>query len=96
MMAMRNGWPCHLVYHDEKRIFETGRGNAGLVKFTGAETEFVVVNQISSAMDSAMERYRALGLKPFYVHGGGHDLPGGTAFVDAIKELKKQSDEKEY
>lgn len=96
MMAMRNGWPCHLVYHGGKKVFATGKGNAGLVKFTGAETEFVDVNQISSAMDKAIDKYKAVGLNPYYIHGGGHDLPGGTAFVDAVKELKKQSDEKGY
>lgn len=96
MMAMRNGWHCHLVYHGNKKVFATGKGNAGLVKFTGAETEFVEVNQISSAMDKAIDKYKAVGLNPYYIHGGGHDLPGGTAFVDAVKELKKQSDEIGY
>jgi len=96
MMAMGNSWPCHLVYHGDKKEFEKGRGNAGLVKFTGAETEFVEVEQISSAMDRAMEKFKKAGLKPYYVHGGGHDMPGGIAFVEAIKELKQQSDTNGY
>ena len=96
LMAMANGWKCHLVYHGKAGDFNTGRGNAGLVKMSGAETEFVEVEGISNAMDSAMTRFESQGLKPYYIHGGGHDLPGGTAFVDVIKELKNQCDEVGY
>ena len=32
------------------------------------------------------------GYNPYYVIGGGHNLPGGTCFVDAVIELKKQCD----
>ena len=72
-MAMANGWECHLVYHGDKGVFMKGGGNADLVKMTNATYEFVKVDAISNAMDSAMERYKAEGLKPYYVHGGGHD-----------------------
>ena len=96
LMAMANGWNCHLVYHGEESGFKKGNGNAGLVMMSGAETEFVPTDGISKAMDNAMARYQEQGLKPFYIHGGGHDLPGGTSFVEAVKELKRQCDEKEY
>ena len=96
LMAMANGWKCHLAYHGSKSEFCKGKGNAGLVMMAGAEAEFVTVDGISNAMDNAMARYEAQGLKPYYIHGGGHDLPGGTAFVDAIKELKRQCDEIGY
>ena len=91
-MAMANGWECHLVYHGDKGVFMKGGGNADLVKMTNATYEFVKVDAISNAMDSAMERYKAKGLKPYYVHGGGHDLPGGIAYVNAIQELKANCD----
>lgn len=96
LMVMANGWKCHLVYHGSKNEFRKGKGNAGLVMMAGAETEFVDVDGISNAMDNVMARFEAQGLKPYYIHGGGHDLPGGTAFVDAIKELKHQCDEVGY
>lgn len=96
LMAMANGWRCHLVYHGKKEDFEKGGGNANLVKMSGASYEFVEVNEISDAMDRAMSSFREQGLSPYYIHGGGHDLPGGEAFVDAIKELKRQCDVKGY
>lgn len=95
-MAMANGWKCHLVYHGNKAEFEKGGGNANLVKMSGATYEFVEVNEISNAMDRAMQSFENKGLKPYYIHGGGHDFPGGEAFVDAIKELKSQCDDREY
>lgn len=95
-MAMANGWKCHFVYHGSKENFEKGGGNADLVKMSGASYEFVEVDEISIAMDNAMSSFEKEGLKPYYIHGGGHDLPGGEAFVDAIKELKNQCDVEDY
>lgn len=92
LMAMANGWKCHLVYHGLQSDFEKGGGNFDIVKMSGASYEFVEVNNISDVMDKAMQNFENKGLKPYYIHGGGHDMPGGKAFVDAIKELKCKCD----
>ena len=52
--------------------------------------------QIGAAMDAAMDRLSSNGFKPMYIHGGGHDLPGGIAFVDAVRELKAICDAEGY
>lgn len=93
LMAMRNGWKCHIVYHGSKKEYKKGKGNAGLVQMSGASVEFVEVAGIGAAMETAMERFKSQGLNPYYVHGGGHDIPGATCFIDAVKELKRQCDE---
>lgn len=93
LMAMANNWRCHIVYHGNAKEFEKGLGNAGLVQMSGASVEFVTVDAISSAMDSAMEHFKKEGLKPYYIHGGGHDIPGATCFIEAIAELKRQCEE---
>lgn len=87
LMAARNGWKCHLVYHGTEERFNSEKGNALLVRLTGASVEFVEASGISKAMNDAMERFTRQKCKPFYVTGGGHDLPGGIAFIDAVKEL---------
>jgi len=92
LMCAKNGWRCHLVYHGTKERFEAEKGNALLVRKSGATMEFVDANQIGPAMDAAMERLKSEGYKPMYIHGGGHDLPGGIALVDAVKELKVKCD----
>ena len=94
LMAALNGWPCHLVIQGTKERFQKEKGNALLCRLAGAECEFIDPSETSIAMDRAMQAYEAQGLRPFYVHGGGHDLPGGTCFVDAVLEMKKQCAEK--
>lgn len=94
MMCARHGWKCHLVYHGSKERFMSEKGNALLVRKTGAEMSFTEANGIGPAMDSAMESLRERGFKPLYIHGGGHDLAGGMAFVEAVKELRHLCDSK--
>lgn len=94
LMAARNGWPCHLVVQGAEERFLREKGNALLCRLAGAECEFVDPSETAVAMDRAMDAFRNGGYKPFYVHGGGHDLPGGTCFVDAVLEMKRQGHEK--
>lgn len=96
LMCAKNGWQCHLVYHGTKERFEAENGNALLVRKSGASVEFVDANQIGPAMDAAMERLKSEGFNPMYIHGGGHDLPGGIALVEAVKSLKEKCDAKGY
>ena len=92
LMAANNGWKCHLCVQGKEERFFAEKGNALLCRLAGAECEMVVPSDTAVAMDCAMEKLVKEGYKPYYVHGGGHDLPGGTCFVDAVKELKRQCD----
>ncbi len=96
LMCAKNGWRCHIVYHGTKERFDAEKGNALLVRKSGATYEFVEAEGIGHAMDSAMQRLTADGFNPMYIHGGGHDIPGGIALVDAVRELKKKCDETGY
>ena len=96
LMCAKNGWRCHIVYHGTKERFYAEKGNALLVRNSGVTYEFVEADQIGPAMDMSIQRLTAEGFNPMYIHGGGHDLPGGIALVDALKELKKKSDEIGY
>lgn len=90
LMAARNGWPCHLVVQGTEERFLNEKGNALLCRWAGAECELIDPSETAVVMDRAMEAFRSRGYNPFYVHGGGHDLPGGTCFVDAVLEMKRQ------
>lgn len=96
LMCAKNGWKCHIVYHGSKERFDSEKGNALLVRKSGATYEFVEAEQIGFAMDAVMKRLKSEGYNPMYIHGGGHDLPGGIALVEAIKDLKKKCDETGY
>ena len=92
LMAARNGWKCHLCIQGTKERFMTEKGNALLDRLSGAECELIDPSETAVAMDRAMDKLAKEGYKPYYVHGGGHDLPGGTCFVDAVKALKEECD----
>ncbi len=87
LIAAKNNWKCHLVYHGKEERFLQEKGNALLVRKTAAAVEFVDANNIGPSMDVAMENLQKEGWNPYYVTGGGHDIPGGRAFVKAIEQL---------
>ena len=90
LMASRNNWKCHLCIQGSKEQFMKEKGNALLDRLSGAECEFIQPEDTSVAMDRAILNYKKNGYNPYYIHGGGHDLPGGIAFVEAIESLKKK------
>ena len=96
LMCAKNGWRCHLVYHGTRERFEAEKGNAILVRKSGATVEFVEANQIGPAMDAAMDRLKKEGYHPMYIHGGGHDIPGGVALVEAVRSLKIECEKTGY
>lgn len=92
LIAARNGWKCHLCIQGTEERFLQEKGNALLNRLSGAECELIRPENTAETMDRAMEKLKADGFNPYYVHGGGHDLPGGTSFVKAAEELKLQFD----
>lgn len=96
LMSARNGWKCHLCIQGDENRFKREKGNALLDRLSGAECEFIRPEDTAQAMDLSMSRLKESGFKPYYIHGGGHDLPGGIAFVDAVVSLKKECDKIGY
>ena len=96
LMAAKNGWKCHLCIQGTGERFFSEKGNALLDRLSGAECELIRPEDTAEAMDRAMDKLAAEGYKPYYIHGGGHDLPGGTSFVKAVQELKRQCDAISY
>lgn len=96
LMCARNGWKCHLVIQGTEERFMHEKGNALLDRLSGAECELIRPEDTAVAMDRAMAHLASEGYRPYYCHGGGHDLPGGVAFVDAVEELAKQIEKPDY
>lgn len=92
LMCAKNGWKCHLCIQGTEERFLSEKGNALLDRLSGADCELIRPEDTAVAMDRAMEKLRADGYNPYYVAGGGHNLPGGTCFVDAVCELKRWCD----
>lgn len=89
LMCAKNGWKCHLCIQGSKERFLSEKGNALLCRLSGAVCEIIQPEETANAMIRAMDKLKEDGHNPFYVIGGGHNLPGGTCYVDAVIELKR-------
>ena len=96
LMCAKNGWKCHLCIQGTEERFLAEKGNALLDRLSGAECELIKPEDTAVAMDRAMDKLAVEGFKPYYCHGGGHDLPGGISFVEAVEELAKQIEKPDY
>ena len=96
LMCAKNRWKCHLCIQGTEERFSSEKGNALIVKLSGAECELIRSEDTAEAMDRAMENLESAGYRPYYCHGGGHDLPGGEAFIDAVEELSMQMEKPDY
>lgn len=96
LMCARNGWRCFLCIQGSEERFYSEKGNALLCRLSGAEYEVIPPGDTAIAMERAMSEFESRGYKPYYCHGGGHDLPGGIAFVDAVEELSARIEKPDY
>lgn len=82
---------CTLVLHGDKEKFLKESGNAKIMRMSGAKIIFVEQSvDIGPIMDQSMQQYHNLALKPYYLWGGGHNLQGGKAYIDAVTQLDQQ------
>ncbi|MEE1963188.1 pyridoxal-phosphate dependent enzyme [Allomuricauda taeanensis] len=91
IFAAKHKISCTLVVHGNEARFRKEGGNAKLMRDAKARMVFPATDDISRAMDAAMEAYTADGYNPYYLRGGGHTLEGGLAYVNAIDELLAHS-----
>lgn len=91
VLSAKKKWKCTLVLHGDKKKFYLSRGNAELMRLSGAEIIFVSPSDIGEKMDQSIDAYKAAGYKPYYVWGGGHTLEGGKAYIDAVKVVSDYS-----
>jgi len=90
LAAAQRGWCCKLILHGDKKELTKPKGNLLLMLLAGAEIEIVQAYEIAPAMRSAMDTFRAEGLTPDEIPGGGHSVAGAMAFVEAVDELQQQ------
>ena len=82
---------CTLVLHGDKDKFLKESGNAKIMRMSGANIIFVdQPKDIGPTMDQAICQYEDIGLKSYYLWGGGHNLQGGKAYIDAVTQLDQQ------
>ena len=56
LLAAKRGWRCHIVYHGTRERFEREKGNALLVRLSGASVEFVEQKPGRRAVITSIDR----------------------------------------
>lgn len=92
LFAAQMKMQCTLVLHGSKEEFNKAKGNALLMRMTGAEIVFVESAQIGLAMDTAMKKYAEHGYNPYYLYGGGHNKQGVEAYIEITIRLFSKMD----
>lgn len=87
LACAEKGWKCKLVLHGSSEQFHSEKGNALLMRRSGAVPEFVEGTDIGPAMDRSMEELKSAGRRPYYLYGGGHNRSGVMAYKEAIQEF---------
>jgi D-cysteine desulfhydrase len=89
LACAERGWKCKLVIHGSREQFHSEKGNALLMRRSGALVEFVKAADIGPAMDRSMQEMKAEGRRPYYLYGGGHNRSGVMAYREAIQEFQE-------
>lgn len=82
------GIKCKIIIHD---LPDYSNMNLRLMQMAGAELIFCHKPDVAEKMDTAMKQFSNMGLKPYYIWGGGHCVEGAYAYYLALKEFKEQS-----
>lgn len=93
LAASSKGWRCKLVLHGNPQEISLTQGNLLLMQLAGAELEIVKPPDIAHSMRAAVDAFRAEGLNPYEIPGGGHSIAGAMAYLAAVEELKQQCEE---
>ncbi len=89
LACAERGWTCKLILHGSREQFFAEKGNALLMRRSGALVEFVEGHEIGPAMDRSMQELKAMGKRPYYLYGGGHNRPGVLAYKEAMLEFQQ-------
>lgn len=90
--AAREGLKCVLILSGSEADF-TLTGNDIMYFLCGAELLWTAVSDVSSTIDSELEKLKQKGHRPYFIPGGGHGNLGTHAYAEAYKEIQTQSRE---
>ncbi|MCR1849925.1 pyridoxal-phosphate dependent enzyme [Paeniclostridium sordellii] len=91
-IASKLGLKCLLILADDGK--DDYNGNYFLYDLFGAKSIIIDVNNVNKTIDETMANLKDKGHKPYFISGGGHGNLGTQAYIDAYKEIKIQSKEK--
>ncbi|NMB57346.1 pyridoxal-phosphate dependent enzyme [Candidatus Beckwithbacteria bacterium] len=96
IISKQLGLPSLLLIHSSKSKKRDTYLNYKLCCLTGAKTIFINKSEVSIKMDEAIIKLKKQKYNPFYLWGGAYSVEGAYAYYEAVNELKKQIDKKDY
>ena len=90
--AARYHLGCVLICEDSMRD-ETLPGNELLIGLLGARRVWCDVKEVAPTIERELSKLRLEGKRPYFIKGGGHDLPGVFAYIQAYREMLGQISE---
>lgn len=63
--------------------------NTALIKWMGAKVITAKLEDISDTIDRTCQALRSEGKNVYFIPGGGHGIPGTTAYVDFYEQIQK-------
>ncbi len=85
-MAMMRNIPCYIISPEEA---SKATCNSKMMNLFGAEITVVPTSQVHDAIEDKLRILRELGLKPYFIPGGGHGNLGTQAYVDCYEEIRQ-------
>jgi D-cysteine desulfhydrase len=92
LMGARLGLQTHLVLHGEAPAADCMGGNTYFQRAAGARISYVESAAIASTIAGVVNEAHRVGRRVLVIPGGGHDLQGVEAYVDAVRELSFMPD----
>lgn len=90
--AARLGLKCLLILAGSEEDF-TFEGNDIMYFLARANIKWCDVSAVSKTIDNEINKLKKQGYDPYFIPGGGHGNCGTHAYVEAYKEIEKQSEE---
>ena len=90
-IAAQKALPCYIISPVEtnKNTF-----NSRMMTLFGAKIIHCYVKDVKKAIDEKVNELQSLGMKPYFIQGGGHGNLGTKAYVNAYEEIKSFEKEK--
>ncbi len=87
----RRGLGCYIISPEEA---SEPTFNSQMMELFGAEITTVPVREVHETIEGKIAELKAIGMKPYFIEGGGHGNIGTEAYVQCYQEIKVFEEER--
>ena len=81
----RRGLGCYIISPEEA---SEPTFNSQMMELFGAEITTVPIREVHETIEGKIAELKAIGMKPYFIEGGGHGNIGTEAYVQCYQEIK--------